>query len=344
MKYVPLTTTDPGSFAYTEGQTRYNERLAHEILKHAAAMAAEGYEITFEEPDTYSYQGLWNLQTASIYAVVNALNAKEDPHCQTYANELQELASIPFYRDNYILRSRAISAAFLALGEADSLTVDTDGIVNALEKFHTHLTEEELTNLWKAQNATIQEQNEYLLSVKQQLQEKREKLPEREETKGLLGTLWDNFLAETVEQIIEMLIIGLLKYIFTLGDIATKVVAFLSIVTLLALKDLIDQCTEGEAICDKYIEENSALIGLTPSEYAYELRLKITKNHNDHIANLLTDIHSLEETASTSGSETSGDMAELIQAVKDLQANGQEFWYKDGSKYILSGGTSSGTE
>lgn len=47
MASVPLTVQDPGDFSYVEGQTYYNELLAHAILKHAAAMADEGYEISF---------------------------------------------------------------------------------------------------------------------------------------------------------------------------------------------------------------------------------------------------------------------------------------------------------
>ena len=44
MKYTPLVITDPGTFAYTEGQTYYQELLAQAILTHAAAMSNEGYE------------------------------------------------------------------------------------------------------------------------------------------------------------------------------------------------------------------------------------------------------------------------------------------------------------
>ena len=62
MPSIPLTTQDPGEFAYTEGQTFYNEKLAHEILKHAAVMAEEGYEITFDVLD----ETRWNLQSSTL--------------------------------------------------------------------------------------------------------------------------------------------------------------------------------------------------------------------------------------------------------------------------------------
>ena len=58
MKYTPLVITDPGTFAYTEGQTYYNELLAHAILTHAAAMADEGYEISFGLNES-----AWSIQT-----------------------------------------------------------------------------------------------------------------------------------------------------------------------------------------------------------------------------------------------------------------------------------------
>jgi len=373
MPSIPLTTQDPGEFAYTDGQTFYNEKLAHEILKHAADMAAEGYEITFEEADSFDYTNLWNAQNFALSALSAALTGYEnieefEGFYGSYANQLAELATLPYSKENYALRSAAIDAiaAFVGgnTGEIDTsgivaslekfhtllsetdltnlCTVEIDtsdivaslekfhthlsDIVASLEKFHTHLSETDLTNLWTAQNAIIQEQSEYLAVLKQQLQEKEDKLPGREDTQSFLGMLWSTFLEEGIEETIYTLIVGLLRYIFTMGDVATKVVAFLSIVALLAIKDLIDQYTKGKAICDRYIDENAQLLGIEKSEYAYELRLKIIKNHNDHIANLLSDIHKLEETASQNNN---GDMAELVQAVKDLSMTGYEIEAED---------------
>ena len=353
MPTIPLTTQDPGVFGYIEGQTFYNEQLAHEILKHAAAMAAEGYEISFQLPDTHDYNSLYSRQTITISSLVNALNAKTDreeliPYYQTYANQIQELATLPVSRDNYLLRAASIASANVLLGsengggfadlenledilktaliQYNGESVETT-LLYELSKFHAErLPVAELEALWLVQNAAIEEQSNYLLLLKQELQEKREKLPERQETQSFLGTLWNKIFEERIEETISTLIVGLLRYIFTMGDIASKAIAFLSIVALLAIKDLIDRCIQGETICEKYIDENAQLLKLTPSEYAYELRLKIIKNHNDHIANLLADIRELEATAKSGSSE---DMAELVQAVKDLSMTGYEIEAED---------------
>ena len=387
MPTIPLTTQDPGVFGYIEGQTFYNEQLAHEILKHAAAMAAEGYEISFQLPDTHDYNSLYSRQTITISSLVNALNAKTDreeliPYYQTYANQIQELATLPVSRDNYLLRAASIASANVLLGsengggfadlenledilktaliQYNGESVETT-LLYELSKFHANLENledilktaliqyngesvettllyelskfhaerlpvAELEALWLVQNAAIEEQSNYLLLLKQELQEKREKLPERQETQSFLGTLWNKIFEERIEETISTLIVGLLRYIFTMGDIASKAIAFLSIVALLAIKDLIDRCIQGETICEKYIDENAQLLKLTPSEYAYELRLKIIKNHNDHIANLLADIRELEATAKSGSSE---DMAELVQAVKDLSMTGYEIEAED---------------
>ena len=61
MASVPLTVSDPGDFSYVEGQTYYNELLAHAILKHAAAMADEGYEISFGLNES-----AWSDQTTTL--------------------------------------------------------------------------------------------------------------------------------------------------------------------------------------------------------------------------------------------------------------------------------------
>ena len=73
MASVPLTVSDPGEFSYVEGQTYYNELLAHAILKHAAAMSAEGYEISFGVSDY-----VWNDQTTTLTQQSALLDALED--------------------------------------------------------------------------------------------------------------------------------------------------------------------------------------------------------------------------------------------------------------------------
>lgn len=73
MSSIPLTTQDPGTFTYEEGQTFYNEKLAHEILKHAAAMADEGYEISFGLNES-----AWSDQTTTLNQQAALLDALEE--------------------------------------------------------------------------------------------------------------------------------------------------------------------------------------------------------------------------------------------------------------------------
>ena len=73
MSSIPLTTQDPGTFTYEEGQTFYNEKLAHEILKHAAAMATEGYEISFG-----LNASAWTDQTTTLTQQFNLFAALEN--------------------------------------------------------------------------------------------------------------------------------------------------------------------------------------------------------------------------------------------------------------------------
>jgi len=356
MKYVPLLVDDPGTFAYADGQTFYNEKLAFSILEHASRMADEGYEISFEMPDEYNYGPLYVLQTATLYSLIDALNARTDidpelqTYYQTYANQLAELTALPSSRENYLLRAESIQAATTALAipnieisasvettdivtqleklvstflkeEAPEGAVPLDGtMINALQIFNKHLDDTTLTTLWNAQNGTIEEQSAYLQDLKSEFQDKKDRLPEKTETQSVLDTLWSTLFAEGIEETIYLLIGRLLRYIFTMGDPSSKIIAFLSVIGLLAIKKLWSQYTKGIDICDQYIAENDELLTIPMTEYTYELRLKIINSHNQHIANLLTDI---QETEKAAEGTNSGDMAELVEAVQDLKYNSE---------------------
>lgn len=78
MKSIALTTVSPGTFTYIDGQTRYNELLAYELLTILSAMAAEGYEITFTEDS--DLDNAWSDQTTTLQqqsALFNALEESE---------------------------------------------------------------------------------------------------------------------------------------------------------------------------------------------------------------------------------------------------------------------------
>lgn len=75
MPSIPLTIGDPGTFAYVEGQTFYNEKLAHTILAHAYELSSEGYEIEFQVYDEDIEQDNWDLQTAVLTSQSTLLTA-----------------------------------------------------------------------------------------------------------------------------------------------------------------------------------------------------------------------------------------------------------------------------
>lgn len=76
MKTIALTTPDPGTFTYAEGQTFYNEKLAHEILSIMSAMATEGYELTFAEDS--DLDSAWTDQTSTLTQQAALLDALEE--------------------------------------------------------------------------------------------------------------------------------------------------------------------------------------------------------------------------------------------------------------------------
>lgn len=75
MPSIPLTIGDPGTFAYVEGQTFYNEKLAYTILAHAYELSSEGYEIEFQVYDEDIEQDNWDLQTAVLTSQSTLLTA-----------------------------------------------------------------------------------------------------------------------------------------------------------------------------------------------------------------------------------------------------------------------------
>lgn len=91
MKSIPLTVVFDEEFEYVEGQTYYNEKLAFEILKHAAAMSDEGYEITFDDlADSWQAQDAIFAQQSNLLTSV----AGEEELPAAWASRLSSLASL----------------------------------------------------------------------------------------------------------------------------------------------------------------------------------------------------------------------------------------------------------
>lgn len=143
MKSIPLTVTDPGEFGYTDGQTYYNEKLAYEILKHAAAMAAEGYEITFEESNL---EAAWDAQESTLNqqsALITDLEADEKlsggwkTRLSSVKSLITTLLSLAETVENFSMRSTMIGLFEGVIGTAAGLvkatTMEADELVEVLK-------------------------------------------------------------------------------------------------------------------------------------------------------------------------------------------------------------------
>lgn len=222
--------------------------------------------------------------------------------------------------------------------------------------------------MWDQQTAAIQQQTATLERIKASLQEKYDSLPAETKTPGYFQTLIDTIL----EAIAEEFIWSAIKLLYT-GSIFSAAIFGISAIGVLAVKQLVDKIFDGITSCSAMMTENQQLETLDASsegdfdaqkawEY-FTLREHVIARHQRDIHNMLTEMIALEakvkenimepnEKSSESLKEliealeglNLGDLSELVQAVKDLQYNGQRFLYKDGSVYELSGQTVSGSD
>lgn len=328
-QYVPLTTADPGTFSYTEGQTLYNEKLAHEILKHAAAMADEGYEIAFDLPDTFDYSSLWTAQTASLSALSSALAVYANvPEFQTfysqYAGQLGVLTTLPFSMENFAVRTAAIAAisAVIQSSSEGNLTLEIPQPLQ-IERIYPAFP----LSLWSQQSAALQAQTEYIVQIKSNLQDKIAALPQQDSKSvitGFISSLLDNWA-------VEFFTAGLkytLQALMGAGGAATAVMAFLCSIGFIALKDAWDRYTEGVKSCTAMESENIDMAALdittdgqTDNQKAWEyygLRETVITRHQRDIHNLLTEVIAMEARLSNSLGEPDSDNAALVAALKEL--------------------------
>ena len=115
MPSIPLTTQAPGTFIYIEGQTFYNEKLAHEILTHAAAMADEGYEISWEGTDLTdawaAQDAIFNQQSALLDALEEneAISADWRTRISSAKSQIASLRSLAMSVMNFDARKLALT-------------------------------------------------------------------------------------------------------------------------------------------------------------------------------------------------------------------------------------------
>lgn len=345
MNSIPLVVNNPGTFTYTEGQTYYNELLAHAILEHGYAMSQEGYEITWEDADIFSYTALWTKQTASLFGLVDALNGQGadtllQNYFETLARELNELTTLEYRRENYELRAKmiAVGEKALALNSAGTLELPQPleiAIPEAVQVQRVYPAFPE--SLWNQQTLALQEQTAFLNKVKENLNAKLEQLPQEGTSQSVIA----EFISSLLEELsIDYFFAGLkyvLRWLSGAGGGATAVMSFLLTIGFLALKDLWDRYTQGVQACDALIAENAEALAISledPEDTAplweyYRLRETVIVRHQRDIHNLLTEIIALEQRTAESLGEPTSDMTELISAVKDLGMEGYEIEAED---------------
>lgn len=165
MPSIPLTTQDPGEFAYTDGQTFYNEKLAHEILKHAAAMADEGYEIVFDMLN----ETQWDLQSSTLTnqsSIISALAGEEDmpaawsSRLSNISSILSSLLSLTMDSANFSVRETMMTLIESVIASAGNQLANPEGEEDLVEVFKAAFLEE-----------TVPGSGVYLSTVLEQLKE-----------------------------------------------------------------------------------------------------------------------------------------------------------------------------
>ena len=325
-----LTTDDP---------MFYTEFCNWTISKNLEAMAAAGLQWTDGVPD--DLESAWTIQTTLLTQqngilsslAQTSLSAGWAARVSGLQAMITSLQGLMFNSENYRVRDSMIAIIEESI---QTMTISPSGD-NVLE-YRPSVVDFPLA-AWTQQTAAIDEQSAYFLHVKDILGRKEEELP-NESSESVIGTLISNLLGEMAEEGIYVGLKYLLSWLTGLGGGATAVVAFLTVVGLLTLKDLWDRYVMGQTMCQSFKDENDALRNLDITdgegntdnakawEY-YRLREQVIGRHNDQIHNLLTEIIALEEQTKESIGQPGGSNEELIQAVRELGNQSYEIEAED---------------
>lgn len=334
MEHIPLLVNHPGEFGYIEGQTYYNELLAHYVIEHASRMASAGYEITFEAPDTYDYAILWLKQSSTISALIDTLNAqKVDGEMKDFfialANELFELLPIPNSRENYTLRAATITAAENALNLTEIKSTLPEEPEEPEEPEDTALA-----LLWNAQTDVIHEQSERLTIIFYSLEQKRNNLDNYTQDwgevliDGLADTLYDKLIDWLKSFVEEIPVVG-------------HLIDFISNLAKYSIKYLKELYRKAVSYIGALQRENDAMLNIPMVWENYYLRLSILQQHEEVFDNLLREIEDNEQKVRAIAGEGSKKVLEVLEKIentlsgraeKDEDSDLQEFWEEVGDK------------
>lgn len=231
-------------------------------------------------------------------------------------------------------------AAAAAESEDISLTVPQPLLVqlpSSITESPETPADEDLTLLWNSQNDVIYEQQERLALIYEDLETKRETLENYNLDWGeiALQALLESGLGFVLKKLL------LLKE----GGMSSSWLDFFidTIASFIpnAIQYLLKLYRRARSAIGAIQAENEAILRLSKSWDNYNRRLEVLVHHEQAIENLLKEILDHQKPIDD---VLKGDFDDLVQAVKDLQFNGLEFVYKDGSKYTLVGQIPSGSD
>lgn len=198
--------------------------------------------------------------------------------------------------------------------------------------------------VWSKQTKAIDEQNAHLQRVMDMLEDRRDEIPNKQESDNIIDDLLGTLFGETAEELLFFGVRWLLTKLFGMGAAAAGLLGFLTVIGVLLIKQLWDSYTRGIDTADSFIKENDAIRDLDPgdnNEKAWEwfyLREHVLTRHAAEIHNILTEIIALEQqTESTLGHPGSAD-DDLISAINDLRYNNIIVEGTDGRRLILNNG------
>jgi hypothetical protein len=336
--------TVPASFSLIEGDPMFYTELTNWIIGlNIEAMAAAGLQWSDGVPD--DLESAWSIQSSMLSQQSSILTSIDTQALSTgwqaritgLQSMIINLNNLTQNSENYRVRATMIAQIENSI-QTLTLSPTETGIMTVQLTRSTFPSEQppELVPLWNAQTNVILEQNERLDLIYTDLENKRENLENYTFDWG------EVILSALGETIFEWIGRTLLKWkdeaipapIQFLIDWALNLIPN-------AIAYLIEKYRQARSEIGAIKAENEKLLELSITWENYSLRTAVLVHHEKAIENLLKEIVEHEKPLDQL---TGGDMAELIQAVKDLQYNGQEFVYKDGSSYVLHGKTLVGTD
>jgi hypothetical protein len=334
--------TVPASFLLDESDPMYYTELTNWIVgKNIETMAAAGLQWSDGVPD--DLESAWTIQSSMLSQqsailtciATQALSTGWQARITGLQSLITSLDNLSQNSENYRVRATMIAQIEDSI-QTLTISPNTETGIMTVQLNRSTLQPPELVPMWNAQTNVILEQNERLDLIYTDLENKRENLENYTFDWGevILDALGDTiyeWISRTLLKWKDEAIPAPIQFLIDWGlNLIPNAIAY-----------LIEKYRQARSEIGAIKAENEKLLELSITWENYSLRTAVLVHHEKAIENLLKEIVEHEKPLDQLNG---GDMAELIQAVKDLQYNGQEFVYKDGSSYVLQGKTLVGTD